>query len=176
MMRSTLVAPPTVEPVSVAEAKVQAVIEHDEHDDMLSRFIEAARQEAEQRTGRALITQTWRQQGKPNGGAIELRRWPALEVVSVSDERGELPADEWTAMLGESPVVEPTDCFQGAVTVVYKAGYGTDPEAVPAPIRQWILATVATFYEHRERAVTGTITAKHEFLDGLLDTYVVTPI
>ncbi|WP_422101906.1 head-tail connector protein [Vreelandella sp.] len=176
MMRSTLVAPPSVEPVSVAEAKVQAVIEHDEHDDMVSRLIMAARQEAEQLTGRALITQTWQQRGSTHGGAVELRRWPALEVVSVSDNRGELPASEWAAQLGESPVVEPVDRFEGVVTVVYKAGYGAEPEAVPAPIRQWILATAASLYEHRERAVTGTITAKHDFLDGLLDTYVVQPV
>lgn len=176
MMRSTLVAPPTVEPVSVAEAKVQAIIEHDEHDDMVSRLIMAARQEAEQITGRALITQTWRQRGSSNGSAVELRRWPVLEVVSVSDDRGELPESEWVAELGDSPVVEPVDRFDGVVTVIYKAGYGTDPEAVPAPIRQWILATTASLYEHRERAVTGTITAKLEFLDGLLDTYMVHPV
>ncbi|UBR49814.1 hypothetical protein KF947_21300 [Halomonas sp. FeN2] len=176
MMRSTLVEPPSVEPVSVAEAKVQAVIEHDEHDDMVSRLIMAARQEAEQITGRALITQTWRQRGNPQGGAVELRRWPALEVVSVSDDRGVLLESEWIAQLGESPCVDPVDRFEGVVTVVYKAGYGIEPEAVPAPIRQWIVATAASLYEHRERVVTGTIVAKLEFLDGLLDYYVVQPV
>lgn len=176
MMRSTLVEPPAVEPVSVAEAKVQAVIEHDEHDDMVSRLIMAARQEAEQKTGRALITQTWRQRGNSNGGAVELRRWPALEIVNVSDSRGELPSTEWAAQLGDSPVVEPVVRFEGVVTVTYKAGYGAEPEAVPAPIRQWIVATAASLYEHRERTVTGTITAKLEFLDGLLDTYMVQPV
>ena len=176
MMRSTLVEPPTVEPVSVAEAKVQAVIEHDVHDEMVSRLIMAARQEAEQITGRALITQNWRQRGSSNGDAVELRRWPALEVVSVSDDRGELPDSDWTAQLGESPIVEPVGRFEGVITVTYKAGYGVDPEAVPAPIRQWIVATAASLYEHRERTVTGTIATKLEFLDGLLDYYVVQPV
>ncbi|MGY4876502.1 head-tail connector protein [Vreelandella aquamarina] len=171
MMRSTLLVPPAVEPVSVAEAKVQAVVEHDEHDTMLQLLITAARQEAEQITGRALITQTWQQQGDTHGGPVELRRWPAIDVQSVSDDRGELAATGWRALVGESPVVEPEDAFQGAVTVTYTAGYGDNPEQVPAPIRQWILATVATLYEHRERAVVGAATAHHPFLDGLLDTY-----
>lgn len=176
MMRSTLVEPPSVEPVSVAEAKVQAVIEHDEHDEMVSLLIMAARQEAEQITGRALITQTWRQTGDSNGGAVELRRWPVQEVTSVSDDRGELTEDQWSAQLGDSPIIEPADKFEGTVSVTYIAGYGTEAEAVPAPIRQWMLATVAALYEHRERAVAGTITASHDFLDGLLDTYVVPPV
>lgn len=175
-MRSTLVEPPSVEPVSVAEAKVQAVIEHGEHDEMVSRLIMAARQEAEQITGRALITQTWRQRGDSNGGAVELRRWPVLEVTSVSDDRGELTGDQWSAQLGDFPVIEPAEKFEGTVSVTYIAGYGTEAESVPAPIRQWMLATVAALYEHRERAVAGTITASHDFLDGLLDTYVVPPV
>lgn len=176
MMRATLIEAPATEPVSVAEAKVQAVIEHDEHDLMVSRLIVAARQEAEQITGRAFITQTWRQRGNTSGGAVELRRWPVLEVISVSDDRGVLAADQWSAQLGDFPVVEPTDAFEGTVSVIYKAGYGADPESVPAPVRQWMLATVAGLYEHRERAVAGTITASHDFLDGLLDTYVVSPV
>ncbi|QPI64458.1 head-tail connector protein [Vreelandella venusta] len=175
MMRSTLVEPPAVEPVSVAEAKVQSIIEHDEHDEMVALLIMAAREEAEQKTGRAFITQTWRQRGHSNGGGFELRRWPVLEVLSVSDDRGELPESDWTAQVGDFPIVEPVGRFQGVVTVLYKAGYGVEGEAVPAPIRQWILVTAASLYEHRELAVTGTITSKHDFLDGLLDYYMVPP-
>lgn len=176
MIRSTLITPPVIEPVSVPDAKEQATVEHTEHDAMFERLIQAAREEAEQRTGRALLSQVWQQRGDAEGNVVFLRRWPVLDVVSVSDERGLLDASAWQAERGDFPVVIATEGFQGTVTVEYAAGYGDAPSDVPTPIRQWILATVSAMYEHREKAVSGTITSEFSFLDGLLDPYRVQPV
>lgn len=175
IVRSRLKTPPETEPVSVDEAKEQSVVTHDEHDAMFERLITAARQLAEQRTGRALITQTWRQSQEADGNTVCLRRWPVLEVVKVADDEGELAAEEYQAELGDHPAVIASRPLVGTVTVEYQAGYGAEADAVPGPIRQWMLATIASMYEHRETAIAGTITASHDFLDGLLDDYVVTP-
>jgi uncharacterized phiE125 gp8 family phage protein len=175
IVRSRLITPPGVEPVTVIEAKQQAVIEHAEHDTMVERLIAAARQEAEQRTGRALITQTWRQGQPAQGDTVPLRRWPLLEVLSVTDDEGTLDPADYQVEIGEFPMVIATRALVGTVVVEYKAGYGDEAADVPAPIRQWILATVAALYEHRETAIVGSITASLPFLDGLLDPYVVTP-
>lgn len=176
VVRSRLITPPDVEPVTLAEAKVQATVEHGEHDSMLQLLITAAREEAELRTGRALITQAWQQRQEADGNTVCLRRWPVLEVTSVSDEEGTLDVADYEVELGDFPAVVANRQLSGTVTVEYSAGYGAAGADVPAPIRQWILVTVASMYEHREKAVTGTITASHDFLEGLLDRFVVTPI
>lgn len=63
-----LLTAPTVEPVTVAEAKLAARIDGTEFDAQLPGMIAAARQLAEQATGRQLMAQTWR---------TELTDWPA---------------------------------------------------------------------------------------------------
>ncbi|RAH37415.1 hypothetical protein [Halomonas sp. SL1] len=175
IVRTRRVTEPNVEPVSVVEAKEQSVVEHDEHDTMFTRLIIVARQEAEQRTGRALIAQDWQQRQAADGNTVCLRRWPVIEVTSVSDDQGELAVADYQVEPGDFPVVIAARRLVGTVTVEYRAGYGEAAEDVPAPIRQWMLATIAGMYEHREKAIAGSITADHEFLDGLLDHYVVTP-
>ncbi|KFF50461.1 hypothetical protein GY26_01865 [Gammaproteobacteria bacterium MFB021] len=171
MIRSRLIAPPAVEPVTLGEAKAQARVEHDDDDELILRLIASARSSAEQRTGRALITQTWEQRGRPQGGMIELRRWPAVEVLSVSVGSGPLDTEAWRAELGEFPEVEVLADQNAEVTVTYVAGYGGTAEDVPVPIRQWILIAVDTMYELREAEVTGTIVSRVGYVDGLLNDY-----
>lgn len=171
MIRSRLVTPPDIEPVTVEEAKVQARVEHDADDALIEQLIAAARDAAEQRTGRALITQTWQQRGRPRDDVLELRRWPAIEVLSVSDEDGALSAADWRSVVGEAPEVELLNDPGGEITVEYTAGYGATAEVVPASIRQWILIAVSTMYEHREGEVTGTIVSEVGYVDNLLNDY-----
>lgn len=54
-----LTVPPSVEPVSLADAKLQARIDTTADDALVTDLIIGARQWVEQYTGRALITQTW---------------------------------------------------------------------------------------------------------------------
>src|ERR1700722_16969036 len=54
-----LTTPPSVEPVLLADAKQQARIDTTADDTLIGTLITAARQWAEQYTGRALVTQTW---------------------------------------------------------------------------------------------------------------------
>jgi uncharacterized phiE125 gp8 family phage protein len=51
--------PPSLEPVTLAEAKAFLRIEDSTEDQVVTDLITAARQYVENRTGRALITQTW---------------------------------------------------------------------------------------------------------------------
>lgn len=54
-----LMTPPAVEPVTLAEAKQQARIDVSDDDAFITALIVAARQWAEQYTGRAFIAQVW---------------------------------------------------------------------------------------------------------------------
>lgn len=97
------------EPVTLEQARLYVRSDAPEDDPLLSRLIVAARQEAENITGRVLI------------------------------------------------------------------GDGTDSETCPEPIRQWMLARIATWYEQREAIAVGanlTLLGRG-FVDSLLDPYVL---
>lgn len=51
---------PTVEPVTVAEAKVQCRVDISDDDSFIQSLITAARQHVESRTNRSLLQQTWK--------------------------------------------------------------------------------------------------------------------
>ncbi len=64
---NTLVTPPSVDPVTMAELKERLVITDDSENDMINAFALAAIQYIERMTGIALITQTWK---------LTLDHWP----------------------------------------------------------------------------------------------------
>lgn len=72
-MDSILIAPPTVEPVSLAEARTWLRVDIDDEDAAIASLIMAARMAVESATRRALVTQTWR---------VTLDAWPPDAAVS----------------------------------------------------------------------------------------------
>jgi len=70
MMNLYLLTPPAVEPVEVDDLKLALRIDGSEFDVLLPGLVAAARQVAEQETGRAFVAQTWR---------AELDDWPAID-------------------------------------------------------------------------------------------------
>lgn len=116
---------PTIEPVTTAELANYLRLESDtqgEEQILLALFITAAREFCEEYTRRSFIKQTWEYIGPPT---VDLPRPPVIEKTE------ELIDDS------------------GFVRIVYEAGYGETPEAVPAPIRNAILQYAAFLYENR---------------------------
>ncbi len=190
-MSLTLIQPPAVEPVSIAIARLQCHVDGTDEDELLSIYIGAARAQAEALTGRALIDQTWQQtlDAFPVEG-IQLLKPPVSSIPSVTyvDANGAvqtlssagyaldsaaspsgwlLPADgtTWPA----------TDDVVNAVRVQMRCGYGPAATDVPAPLRQWMLRTIAYFYDQRTAAdVAGKASALPDrFYHSLLDAYFV---
>ena len=62
-----------------------------------------------------------------------------------------------------------------AVTVTYFSGYATGTtNFIPEPIQQWIMLRAGQAYEFREPVTEGSLnTQRRDFLDGLLDPYIV---
>lgn len=99
-MGLSLVTGPTVEPVTLAEAKAHCRVVIAEDDALLSGYIQAARERVEAETRRAIITQTWDQKfdfdwprylGEPDENhrrcweiGITLQRPPLQSVTSIS--------------------------------------------------------------------------------------------
>ncbi len=175
----------TVEPVTIAEAKAHMRVEHSRDDTLIGALITAARQSCENMLGRSLLEQTWRKTLDQFPDAIELPYPPILSVTSLQyiDDSGAtqtLSAASYTLDSASEPgwlvpaygyAWPTTQDVINAVTVTYKAGYGTAANAVPEAIKTWIKIQVAHLYENREASVVGVSVAALPFIDSLLDPY-----
>lgn len=196
-MNLTLVAPPTEEPVTLAEARGQCRVEVPDDDALLAGYILAAREHVETETRRAAMTQTWdlklpcwpqywdddRHEWRVG---IELPRPPLASVASIAyvDSSGAaqtLAADQYqvTTRYGEIRqglvvpaygVTWPSLRDQpDAVTVRFVAGYAS-MTLVPNRIRQAMLLMIGHWYKHRETSIAGTIINEIPMgVDALLD-------
>lgn len=164
---------PEVEPIPLAEAKINLRVDHNDEDGEIGRMITAAREELEKVQGRAYITRTLAGTldafPSSHSGLILLPFPPASEIVSITYWDPEInlvtmdPSDyefdqfsaparlrpstgnSWPATLGRFAAVE----------IHWKAGFGDDPTDVPPEIRQAIKLLLTDFYENRESIVLG---------------------
>lgn len=186
-MPSKLIIAPSVEPISLTEAKEHLYVPHNSDDALIGAIIVAARGDAERRLGRALINQTWELALDAFPAEIELPYPPLMSVTSIKY----LDTDGAEQVLDPVQYVVDADAAPGAVVPAYGAswpstraqrnavraryvaGYGVDATSVPAPIKRWILLRIGALYENRESAVTGTTfqDAPRNFADVLLDSY-----
>ncbi|MEP0455123.1 MAG: hypothetical protein ABJD57_19885, partial [Roseibium sp.] len=100
-MTSVVVTPPALEPVTVAEMHNQLRLAGAQEEDLLSGFIQAARQQIERETRRALIRQSWR---------LYLEAWPMGRIVSLPIAPV-LSVDEVTVydLDGDGHVLDPSE-------------------------------------------------------------------
>jgi uncharacterized phiE125 gp8 family phage protein len=166
-----LVVPPDEEPVGIDELKAQARIVGDEDDALLWQKITTAREQAEEFTRRSLMTQTldvWYSDWDAIG-LFELPRGPIQSITGIFmyDGLSSSPTVYETvdtaiySLIGDDVVVQdwlPTYRTRRGIRIRVVAGYGDDPEDVPASIREGILEYAAWMYEHR----IGETDAKYE--------------
>lgn len=153
-------------------------------DPLLAALITAARRQAEDITGRALVTQTWTYRlDEFPVAAIGLPKPPLVSIASIKylDVDGVLQTmatDDYevytSALLG---LVTPaygsswpnTREVPEAVRVEYTCGYGA-AAAVPQEIKQWMLVQIAHWYANREASSVVKLEPL-PFVDALLDAY-----
>lgn len=189
-MSLKLITDATVEPVTLAEARLWCRIDPDNtaEDALLQMLITSARQRAEHLTGRSFISQTWErvvdafplveiELGNPplisitsikyiDPAGVEQTLDPAAYTLDKDNSPGwALPAEgyEWPETLDTA----------NAVRVRFVAGFGATAAEVAAPLKQWIQMQVSTGYQFREQLVSGSslleIPSSH--VDRLLDRY-----
>lgn len=182
MLAPVRVTPPAEPPVSLEEAKAHLRVDFGDDDFYVAALIEAATTHIDGWSGilgRALVTQTWRQDlcGFPWDGVIRLPLAPVQAVTEISyrNEAGTnlildpgVTTDVRADALG--PFVRLRDgqswpaTARGddAVSVVFTAGYGA-PAAVPQAIRHAILLLVGHWHANREPVNIGNITSSLDF-------------
>lgn len=163
-----IVAAPASLPITVADAKKQARIYHNDDDDEVERILGAATASAEQYLQRKLITQTW---------AMYLDSWPQHVTVLFGDLQSVThvkytDADEDQSTLDSSTYVVdinsvpgriilkdgeawPTDTLSRSnpIEVQFITGYGVAGSAVPSDIKHAILLLFSYLYTYREDVV-----------------------
>lgn len=188
-MTLKLITAPSLEPVTLAEAKLHLRVDTADEDALISALITAARQRAEHHLQRSLVTQTWERvlDAFPEA-EIELGVPPVQGITSIvyADAQGVTQTISAAAyvldavrdpgwVLPASGYAWPaTASTVNAVRVRFTSGYGA-PSAVPESIKAWIKLHIGALYENREAVVSGNSAASTElagrFTDGLLDPY-----
>lgn len=161
-MSSKVITQPSVEIVTLEEAKIHLRIDYSDEDSLVSSLIVAARKQAEHMTGRAFGVQTRELiiDAFPDD-EIRLPGTPVTSIVSVTyaDSSGNtvvMPEDGYALdsdyipsslfPSSEDPWPDTYDTAN-AVRIRYVCGH----EAGTAEsVRVWMLMTVGTMYRHRE--------------------------
>lgn len=174
-----LVTPPAVEPVSLPEAKAHLRVDTTDDDNLITALITAAREYCEGFQNRAYITQTWQLwlDAWPEGIEIRIPH-PPLQAVNSVKYYG---ADNAEYVLPPSDYIVDTACEPGrivlaydkcwpsatlrpanAVCVEFVAGYG-GADKVPQRVKQAMLLLISHWYDTREIAAVGHVTAEVPF-------------
>jgi uncharacterized phiE125 gp8 family phage protein len=177
------VVEPATDPVSVAEAKEHLRVDLDDENDYIAGLIAAATSAVEERTGRQLVSATWRLKLDGFPPEIRLTRVPVVSVSSVTylDAAGDsqtLSPDNYQVdtdsqiprILPEPDTYWPvTESGRvNAVTVTFVAGYGTAAD-VPERAKLAIKLLVGHWFYQRAIVNVGNIVSKiPESLDALM--------
>jgi uncharacterized phiE125 gp8 family phage protein len=178
-----LITAPSVEPVTLAQAKAHLRVTHTQDDAYILDLIVAARLRAEKHTGRRFCTQTvdYFIDAFPSG-AIELPCPPVASITSLKyiDENGAeqtLSGVYYKLSAGDEPArvtaaydqTWPTTRAEAdAVVIRLVCGYG-GMAAVPRDIAMAILMIVAHLYEHREEVSDFQVFQVPQSADSLLN-------
>jgi len=162
---------PTSEPVSLAEVKSFLRLTGSDEDSLLEMLVKAAREYAENFTGRQCMTATWDYSiDEIVGNEILLPRSPLQSITSINyyDTTNVLTLWASTNYVVDSSQAPPkiTEAYERywpttmdkANAVIIRGVYGyTSASLVPGSLRLAILQLVAHFYENRETIYAGTI-------------------
>lgn len=173
--------PPSVEPVTLAEAKAHLRVDASDDDAYILGLITTAREWCEEYLDRTLVSTQWvmRLDKFPDDGTmdVELPRPPVVSsgtatAVSVTYTAENGGTQSWSSASyrvdrASTPGVVRTLYGQtwpphlqddNAVTVTWWGGYGPSGSSVPAAIRHAILMLVGHWYENRQATVaTGAV-------------------
>jgi uncharacterized phiE125 gp8 family phage protein len=153
--------------VSLEEAKRHMVVDHDEDNDLITSLVAAATAYFDGWSGvlgRALVTQTWRQDFCGFSSRMRLPLQPAASISSLTYFDGSnivqtLPDTVYvllTDAIGPFVSLKPNQTWpsayrrEEAISITFVAGSVAGD--VPAPIKTAILMLSALWYENREAA------------------------
>lgn len=185
-MTLKLITAPTTEAITLAEAKLQLRVDHNDEDALITGLISSVRELAEQITGRSIMPATWEVvlDAFPDGD-IELAMPTVLSVTSVkyidflTNVEVTLASNQYALDKDSEPgwllpaqgITWPrTADVANAVRVRYLSGYA-DAATVPKSIKTWMLIALEHLYERCKQGESPMLGST--FACALLDRYKV---
>jgi uncharacterized phiE125 gp8 family phage protein len=164
-MAAIVIAPPAIEPVSLAEAKEHLRVDGPDEDSLVAALITAARLTVEHLAGLALMTQRWAVLLDiwPESQAIELPVAPlaSVDVVRVYDEAdvaSVIDQDLYFSDVASRPArlvrrnLQPWPApgrIANGIEIELTAGFGAEPSDVPETLRRAVLMLAGHWFENR---------------------------
>lgn len=151
----TRVTAPASEPATLTEAKLYLRVDNTNEDTLISDLIVAARMVAESWLKRSLINQSWKlafDYGIPDCVWLPMGPVNAItSVVIVNRDTTTVTIDPSTYWLNAAQNALMLDSMQIGfrIEITYSTGYGASETNVPTPIKQGMLAHIATMYDSR---------------------------
>lgn len=186
MTARTLITAPTVEPVTLAEARNHLRVDTADDDALIQRCLVSARRWAEMYTRRAFVTQTWEAMYDHWPRVLEVPLPPLQSVIQVSYRTSAnvlvvVPPVTYIVDVISTPgrvVLAPGQTWPGdslwpanPIVVRFTAGYGL-AAAVPDDIKSAILLMTGYLYEYREQAAHPVPKALPFAAENLLMPYI----
>ncbi|MDX0251154.1 hypothetical protein GOC31_20875 [Sinorhizobium meliloti] len=170
MLAPVLITPPESHPVTLAEAKAHLRVDDNDSDALITSLIGAASNYLDGYTGilgRALVTQSWRQDfaGFSHSLCLPLAPVSTVSAVKYIDTAGTeqtLPSSVYQLLhvaRGAAVVLRPGQSWPqtrsqlDAVRVEFVAGVPV--EDVPAAVKHAMLLLIGHWYENRESVAVG---------------------
>ena len=187
-MALVLTGPPTLEPISIAEAKDHLRVDHTDEDTLIASLILTSRLHIEAGLSIALITQswTWTFDAWPTRNSnvtLPLRPVSSISAINVLDGSGTplpvpatdyvLDGDHVPPRLSNTKGTWPKPGkAQAGIEISFVAGFGAAASDVPQPVRHALMLLVAHWYEHRDPIEIGSAqTAVPDAVSVLLKPY-----
>lgn len=185
-MALVMTSGPSLEPITVAEAKAHLRLDDTTQDTLIASLILTSRLHIEAALGLSLIQQSWRLTLNTGTGSSPLPqaiRLPLHPVSALTSVKSTSADGTITTLAATATTLDPGPpahiiATAGAwpigdnLTVLFSTGFGAAATDVPAPIRQALLLLVAHWYEHRDPIEIGcSDTAIPHAVSSLLHPY-----
>lgn len=165
--------PPSVEPLSLAEAKAHLRVTHADDDTYISTLINSARSTVEQFCGIVLLQQNWSVflDAWPEQSVFALPIFPILQIADIliygeDDVAATLDDAHYFLDAASKPcrlVLRQGRSFPApgrranGIEIKLNAGFGAAATAVPSQIKQAILIIIADWYASRGDVDAGEL-------------------
>jgi len=164
-----LVTAPTVEPVSLQEAKLHLRVDADvtDEDALIAPLIEPARDYAETFTHRAFLTQTWddKYDSFPcDGGPIWIPKAPTISVTSITYIAQDGTSATWSSALYTTDLPVGPKARRGCIVPAYGQSYPSTRDVPNAVVVRFVAgygATATTVPEMVKVCIKEHVRANH---------------
>jgi len=167
--QAELVTGPTVEPLTLSEAKKQLEISTSDttHDVQLAQAIQEAREQWESDTDTVCCYQTWRVRLVTLVDRLALPKRPVNSITSITYFDGNNASQTLSSALYQLHINEFRIAYQATLpatsarwdawTINYRCGYSQDATLVPAIAKRAMLLLVGHYFENRDMLMSDAI-------------------